>query len=232
MSFKQDFPEVLSVQADPSSEHVRVSLHTGEVFRIRSRVWGTLVAYPGEWAKNLAALREGSFLGETLNAAKHEPPPVPNESQPIYELVMADIEARAQEGKKKYGTYIQATNGRNALMDAYQEALDLAMYLRQKLEEDAPSPVSEGLALQAGRASEKSTAGLDWHDSGGRLEYPYSPPSALDGAVLTDVPERAQELFPRAEAQLRARVSRLESLVEGLECSVERLEAFNPIVGN
>lgn len=77
---------------------------------------------------------------DKLDAAKHEPPPVPNDSQPIYELVMADIEARAHEGRKKYGTYLQANNGRDALMDAYQEALDLAMYLRQKLEEAKAPP--------------------------------------------------------------------------------------------
>jgi hypothetical protein len=38
-------------------------------------------------------------------------------------------------GRRKYGTALEANNGRDALMDAYQEALDLAMYLRQAIAE-------------------------------------------------------------------------------------------------
>lgn len=53
----------------------------------------------------------------------------------IYPLVMADIEQRAQVGEVKYGERLKAFNGRNAMVDAYQEALDLAVYLRQHLEE-------------------------------------------------------------------------------------------------
>lgn len=52
--------------------------------------------------------------------------------------IVADIQARKELGLKKYGTVLQAFNGRNAMMDAYQEALDLVMYLRQALEEGLP----------------------------------------------------------------------------------------------
>jgi hypothetical protein len=55
----------------------------------------------------------------------------------IATLVCADIEARAQLGQKKYGERLLPNNGRDALTDAYQEALDLAMYLRQAIEESA-----------------------------------------------------------------------------------------------
>jgi len=34
---------------------------------------------------------------------------------------------------QKYGTYLQTHNGRDALWDAYQEAMDLCMYLRQAI---------------------------------------------------------------------------------------------------
>jgi hypothetical protein len=34
-------------------------------------------------------------------------------------------------GHKKYGTYLHTFNGRDPLWDAYQEAIDLVMYLRQ-----------------------------------------------------------------------------------------------------
>lgn len=42
-----------------------------------------------------------------------------------------DLKARAEMGKAKYGTYLRTFNGRDALTDAYQEALDLVMYLVQ-----------------------------------------------------------------------------------------------------
>ena len=52
-------------------------------------------------------------------------------------LVKADIDERMVSGKKKYGTLLRAFNGRHALQDAYEEALDLVFYLRQALEEEA-----------------------------------------------------------------------------------------------
>jgi len=53
----------------------------------------------------------------------------------IQALVRADLEAREAVGIERYGTPLQAHNGRDALRDAYEEALDLACYLRQALAE-------------------------------------------------------------------------------------------------
>lgn len=53
----------------------------------------------------------------------------------IAELVKQDIESRAQLGESRYGERLKANNGRDALLDAYQEVLDLAFYLRQEIEE-------------------------------------------------------------------------------------------------
>jgi len=64
-----------------------------------------------------------------------QPKPAKNNSTPIYRLVIQDIRKRAKAGKKNYGVYLQANNGRDALVDAYEEALDLAKYLRQAIEE-------------------------------------------------------------------------------------------------
>jgi hypothetical protein len=52
----------------------------------------------------------------------------------------ADVDARKALGVERYGTALQPFNGRDALLDAYQEALDLAVYLRQA--------VCEGQALR------------------------------------------------------------------------------------
>ena len=52
---------------------------------------------------------------------------------------MADIEARRAVGVKRYGVELLTHNGRDALTDAYQEALDLAIYLRQAIAERGES---------------------------------------------------------------------------------------------
>lgn len=62
--------------------------------------------------------------------------PVPNEGPDIFEMVMQDVQRRAHAGKQKYGTTLQGFNGRDALLDAYQEVLDLAQYLRQRIYEE------------------------------------------------------------------------------------------------
>jgi len=66
------------------------------------------------------------------NASEPQPPPETG-NKVVVDVVLADIRERAETGKLKYGTYLQTNNGRDALWDAYQEAIDLVMYLRQKL---------------------------------------------------------------------------------------------------
>jgi len=87
--------------------------------------------------------------------------PIPNAGRPIWELViedgialqflpgggeitfgddvgqrlLADMRARDALGRQKYGTALQAHNGRDVLRDAYEEALDLVVYLRQAIAE-------------------------------------------------------------------------------------------------
>lgn len=64
-----------------------------------------------------------------------QPMPVRNDHPSIQGLVRADLEAREQVGIQRYGTALQPHNGRDALRDAYEEALDLACYLRQAMVE-------------------------------------------------------------------------------------------------
>lgn len=64
-----------------------------------------------------------------------QPPPVKNNRPSIQDLVIKDIEERKALGLARYGTLLQPFNGRDALVDAYQEALDLCQYLRQAIEE-------------------------------------------------------------------------------------------------
>lgn len=79
-----------------------------------------------------AALQRGEE--PPVRAAVPQPPPAPGRLT-ILPLVLADLQARAEAGKAKYGTLLESHNGRDTLMDAYQEACDLVMYLRQAIAE-------------------------------------------------------------------------------------------------
>lgn len=51
----------------------------------------------------------------------------------VQELVRRDLVIREEVGIERYGTALYPNNGRDALRDAYEEALDLACYLRQAM---------------------------------------------------------------------------------------------------
>lgn len=53
----------------------------------------------------------------------------------VVPLVREDLRARRDAGRKKYGTELHTFNGRDALLDAYQEACDLVVYFVQYREE-------------------------------------------------------------------------------------------------
>jgi hypothetical protein len=79
-----------------------------------------------------------------------QPSPVHNDEEPVWpqvieelfdleipvpaivvEALAYDMEERAAVGFKRYGTHLQPHNGRDALADAYAEALDEVVYLKQ-----------------------------------------------------------------------------------------------------
>jgi hypothetical protein len=64
-----------------------------------------------------------------------QPPPERNGRPASWDLVVQDMRDRHAHGLAKYGTPLQPGNGRDSLVDAYQEALDLAVYLRNEIEE-------------------------------------------------------------------------------------------------
>ena len=61
---------------------------------------------------------------------KGQPMPEFNSNPILQELVMDDMQSRLKLGIQRYGTGLQADNGRDMLQDAYEEALDLCVYLR------------------------------------------------------------------------------------------------------
>jgi hypothetical protein len=62
-----------------------------------------------------------------------QPEPIPNEKTAVWDLVLTDMRERDAVGRARYGVPLQPYNGRDALKDAYAEALDLAVYLRQAI---------------------------------------------------------------------------------------------------
>lgn len=73
----------------------------------------------------------------SLDANEIQRKPIKHGGVDIPSLVQKDIEDRAKVGAIKYGTRLQPHNRRDALLDAYQEVLDLAQYLRQRLHEES-----------------------------------------------------------------------------------------------
>lgn len=74
--------------------------------------------------------------GIRMNLNNEEPLPyVSNESVPVWDLVFQDMRDRDKAGQRKYNTKLVTHNGRKPLIDAYQEALDLVVYLRQAIYE-------------------------------------------------------------------------------------------------
>jgi hypothetical protein len=56
-------------------------------------------------------------------------------SQSVTEAVMLDLHERREYGRRKYGTELMTNNGRDALLEIYQELLDATMYTKQLLME-------------------------------------------------------------------------------------------------
>lgn len=58
-----------------------------------------------------------------------------NNERPVVTQVMDDLIERLEKGIGEYGQALRANNGRKSLQDAYEEALDLACYLKQAINE-------------------------------------------------------------------------------------------------
>lgn len=59
-----------------------------------------------------------------------QPKPKKNNNPAAWDLVMQDIQKRDKFGESLYGTRLQPSNGRDTLLDLYEEMLDAVVYLR------------------------------------------------------------------------------------------------------
>lgn len=64
-----------------------------------------------------------------------QPKPIKNNNPSSWDLVLEDVKKRDDFGLKKYGTHLQPHNGRDTLLDIYEELLDAVVYIRTLIEE-------------------------------------------------------------------------------------------------
>lgn len=68
--------------------------------------------------------------GKVVDHSGHQPAP-----DSVWALVIGDMAQRDAMGLRKYGKPLRPQDGRDTLWDAYEEALDLAVYLRKAIAE-------------------------------------------------------------------------------------------------
>jgi hypothetical protein len=71
-------------------------------------------------------------------------PPAPRQGMPsAAEMLLQDMQERIRSGVERFGEHLQIHNGRNTLIDAYHEALDLAAFMRKKIAEQAEPIITD-----------------------------------------------------------------------------------------
>lgn len=123
-------PEGLDLANPPEVALVNAGAITSQVATAQESIARAFDTHPCE-----ETCCDGGCEPDYIPAPGDQPPPVQNDGPAIQSLVIQDVAARLQVGIERYGTPLQANNGRDALWDAYQEALDLVVYLRQMIAE-------------------------------------------------------------------------------------------------
>lgn len=89
-------------------------------------------------AEQVRVSQRTARVGRSTKATKGtmQPAPLKNNPNPdVWDIVIADMKQRNRTGAAKYGITLKPFNGRDVLQDAYEEALDLCVYLRQAIYE-------------------------------------------------------------------------------------------------
>jgi hypothetical protein len=76
--------------------------------------------------------------------------PIPGHGT-IHDAVIADVRERAAKGEREYGGKHYPHNGLDGLTEGYEEALDMAFWLRQEIEERKLSAAGESESNEARR---------------------------------------------------------------------------------
>lgn len=141
--------------------------------------------------------------------------PNPKSDKPdVWPLVIKDMSDRDLLGKAKYGIPLRSHNGRDALVDAYQEVLDLSVYLRQEIEERRD--------LQAAVASARKVSGYEnanAGDIGGLIEF-----------LLDHIENQRKQIQVMSSTLIYYQTQ--SPFVAGYDCGVEKtIQIFEQITG-
>ena len=154
--------------------------------------------------------RAGNCAEASVNIP--EPMPTPNHHPAVWDLVIADMQERDRIGDQKYGTRLQPHNGRDFLVDAYQESLDLVVYLRGEIHQRNGGFVGHYNALA--KAVNQNAVSKGWWDDerndGEMICLMHSELSeALEGLRHGDPPDDHIPEFRSSEAELADVVIRI-----------------------
>lgn len=75
------------------------------------------------------------YVKSSPDLSSPQPSPTANTLPAVWDLVIRDMLDRDLTGLDRYGVRLQPYNGRDPLIDAYQELLDAAVYIRQAIYE-------------------------------------------------------------------------------------------------
>lgn len=145
---------------------------------------------PTEYERSLA-IQAGLYL---------QPDPVPNETASMHDLVAEDLQKRKEFGYRKYGTLLQAGNGRDPLTDAYEEVLDHSVYLRQAIIERAEMRGLLEWGLNLCINGENEDADDTWSEFSCKVEEflrRTSPPEGFDSGKPLNIGTKMHEMFEK-----------------------------------
>ena len=163
--------------------------------------------------RGVNCVKHGPLPARPSDTNTPQPMPIPNTHPAVWDLVIADMAERDQIGVQKYGTRLQPHNGRDFLVDAYQESLDLVVYLRGEIEQRKHGGFVEQYNSLA-KAVNQNAVSKGWWDEarndGEMICLMHSELSeALEGLRHGDPPDDHIPEFKSSEAELADVVIRI-----------------------
>ena len=137
--------------------------------------------------------------------ATDQPEPIQTSEPSVHDLVIDVIRERKNLGMRKYGTVLQASNGRDHLTDAIEEAADLLAYLAAEREtrrirtERTPTlreAVARAIYEAACPPAEDAPTGTRWEEW-----HETDEPNREEWREIADA---VLAVLPRTEAQIKA----------------------------
>lgn len=172
---------------------------------------------------------------------QEQQPPEDGTGPDCWELVLDDMESRRALGVEKYGKPLRPDNGRNALVDAYQESLDLVVYLRAAIEQNKAlteelSALKEMLAGDAGKIVSLIEGQLQIEHwavrlivasladtflaSGARNYFEMEVTDPDLGPLVVTVQRQQGETPGQLKSKADSEIARIQSIIDGLTSRV------------